>query len=114
MSVTTVVIIIVVVLLLYYCGMIGYDLYLGNLAQANRDEDKESAIDISGQVKDFQSIPVNNPRNEESILKKFKNLLMMGMSAAKLNRLATSAAEGTPAQELEGMLFAIRNYPTEE
>lgn len=113
MSITTVAVITIVCLLIYYCAQIGYDLYTDNLAQVNKDEDNESAIDISGQAEEFMSIPVNNPKTEESILKKLQDTLMGGISASKINRLAISAAEGSPSRELEGMLYAIQNYPEE-
>lgn len=113
MSITTIIIIIIVCLLIYYCAQIGYDLYMDNLSQINKDDDNEKAIDISGQAEEFMSIPVNNPKTEESVLKKFQDTLMMGISASKINRLAISAAEGSPSRELEGMLYAIQNYPEE-
>ena len=114
MSITTAIIITVAGLVLYYCFQIGYDLYLDSLAQANKDEDKEKAIDISGQVEGFESVPVNNQKVEESVFRKFQHVLSLGVSAEKMNRMANSIAEGSDVRELKNMLFAIQNYEIEQ
>lgn len=114
MSVTTVVLIVGTGLLLYYCGLVAYDLYLDSLAQSNKDEDKEKAIDISGQASEFQSIPVNNPKVQHSVFKKFQNVIATGISASKANSLMLSAAEGETLSELEALEYAILSYDIQE
>lgn len=114
MSVVTVILITVGCLLLYYAGLVGYDLYLANLADANKEEDNEKAIDISGQASDFRSIPVNNPQEKKSFFEKVENLLRLGVSATKMRTFMKNASSDATAQQLQGIYLSIQNYQTEQ
>lgn len=112
MSVTTAIIITVALLAVYYVGMVAYDLYLDRLSQANRDDDREEAIDISGQAQDFRSIPVNKSDDQDEKCNRFENLLRAGITAEKANRMMKSIAEGSPAKELESVMYILQDFQT--
>ena len=112
MAISTTILITIGVLAIYYSGMVGYDLYLQQLAQANKDDDNEEAVDISDQVNDFKSIPVNKSGEEDTKQNRFENLLRSGLTAEKVNRMMQSIAEGTPAKELENVMYIIQEHQT--
>lgn len=112
MGISTAILITVGFLAVYYVGMICYDLYLDQLAQANKDEDNEQAVDISEQVSDFQSIPVNLTGEKEETRNRFENLLRAGMSAEKANRLIHAISEGNTTKELENVMYIIQEHQT--
>lgn len=96
----------------YYIGMITYDLYIEKLKLANNDDDIEEAVDISDQVQDFKSIPVNKTDEQNSKKNRFENLLRAGITAEKANRMMRSLAEGNPAKELENVMYIIHEHQT--
>lgn len=108
MTITTAIIITVAGLAIYYIAMIAYDLYLDKLAKANNDEVKETAIDISDEANGFRSIPVEDGKHSEDIQKKFEDMVGMGITAEKTNRLMTSAVDGTNSAVLDNILHTIR------
>lgn len=109
-SISTTILITIGILATYYTCMVGYDLYLQQLAQANKDEENEEAVDISDQVNDFKSIPVNKSDEEDTKQNRFENLLRAGITAEKVNRMMQSIAEGTPAKELENVMYIIQEH----
>lgn len=112
MGLSTSILITLGLLAIYYAGMVCYDLYLDQLAQANNDEDSEQAVDISDQVSDFQSIPVNKTDEKEEKQNRFENLLRAGITAEKAERMMRSIADGTPAKELENVMYIIQEHQT--
>lgn len=94
-------------IVLYYVGMIAYDLYASQVAKAGSDENKETPIDISGQLDGFESRDVNNADTDEETAKKksFVSFLCMGLTANKMNELMEDAASGTQNAELKNILF---------
>ena len=113
MGISTAILITLGLLAAYYTGMVCYDLYLDQLAQANKDEDSEQAVDISGQVSDFQTIPVNKSDEKEEKQNRFENLLRAGITAEKAERMMRSIAEGSEAKQLEDVMYIIREHQTE-
>lgn len=109
MTTTTAIVITAMLLLLYYCGAIAYDLYMAKLAQANKDENKEEAVDISGQVSEFSSIPVDHQDEKQAKARKFEDLICTGISTAEASRMMKSAAEGTSGKELENIYHTIKS-----
>lgn len=110
MGPSTAILITLGLLAMYYVGMMSYDLYMDKLAQVKNDEDNEEAVDISEQVQDFQSIPVNKPEEQDAKRNRFENLIRAGITAEKASRMMNSLAEGNPAKELENVAFIIQNY----
>lgn len=112
MGISTTILITLCLLAVYYIGMVCYDLYLDQIAQANKDVDSEQAVDISDQVSDFHSIPVNKTDEIEDKQNRFENLLRAGITADKADRMMRSIAEGTPAKELEQVMYIIQEHQT--
>lgn len=112
MNLPTVILITLGALMVYYTGMICYDMYLDQLAQANKEEDNEEAVDISGQAVEFEAIPVNKTDEQEPKKIKFENMLRAGISAEKASRMMKSIAEGNPAKGLENILYIIQDHQT--
>lgn len=112
MNASTVILITLGGLLVYYIGMICYDMYLDQLAQANQEDDEEAAVDISGQAEEFEAIPVNKTDEQETKKNKFENMLRAGISAEKASRMMKSIAEGSPAKGLESILYIIHEHQT--
>lgn len=108
MTITTAIIITLAILVVYYSITITYDLYAARLAKAAVDEDNEEIINITDQLDDFQSIPVNNDDREVKIEQNFKNALMGGISADHAHMLMEDAANGTRSQELDNILTNIK------
>ncbi len=94
----------------YYVGMITYDIYRDKLAQASNDEGNEEPVDITEQVQDFQSIPVNKPEEQEAKKNRFENLIRAGITAEKASRMMQSLSEGNPAKELESVMYIIQDF----
>lgn len=112
MAISTTILITIGLLAIYYIGMISHDLYLQKIAQAIKDDDNEMAVDISDQVNDFQSIPVNKPEEENTTQNRFENLLRAGITAEKASRFMDSIADGTPLKELENVMYIIQEHQT--
>lgn len=112
MSIPTTIIITLALLAIYYFGMIAYDLYLDKLSQANKDENNEEAVDISDQVMDFQSIPVNKQDETDEKRNRFKNHIRAGITAEKASRMMKSIAEGNPVKELENVMYILQEHQT--
>lgn len=110
MNASTVILITLGGLLVYYIGMICYDMYLDQLAQANQEDDDEVAVDISDQAEEFEAIPVNKTDEQETKKNRFENMLRAGISAEKANRMVKSIAEGSPAKGLESILYIIQEH----
>lgn len=111
MNISTAILITIGLLAAYYVGMIAYDLYIDKLSQANKDEDKEEAVDISDQVQEFQAIPINKPR-EQDTKNRFENLIRAGVTAEKAGRMMESIGEGNSARELENVMYIIQEHQT--
>ncbi len=110
MGISTAILITLGLLAAYYVGMIAYDMYLDKLSEANKEEDNEEAVDISEQVQDFQSIPVNKPEEQDEKRNRFENLLRAGITAEKASRMMNSISEGNPAKELDSVVYIIQDF----
>lgn len=93
MSIITVIVIVGAMLAIYYCGMIGYDLYIDNLSKVNKEEAKERAIDISGEAEDFSSIPVNQQNQSTDGKSRFDSMMQNGLKVETFSRIINSGED---------------------
>lgn len=112
MNLSTAILITLGLLAMFYAGMMAYDLYLDYLSHAIKDDDKEEAVDISDQVQEFKSIPVNKTDQQDSTRNRFENLLRAGITAEKADRMMKSMGDGNPAKELDDVMYIIHKYKT--
>lgn len=109
MTLTIAIIITVVALILYYAGAVAYDMYLDHLSKVNAEEVTETSIDISDEAEGFQTTSVEQEASHKT-WKNFENLLSMGLSAFKMNKLMTDASNGVNSPELDNIMMTIKQY----
>lgn len=90
MSISTVIVIVVSCLLIYYAGMISYDTYIAKMTDANKEEDQEKAIDISGMAEGFTSEPVNPQKNRNDSKSRFETRIQSGIEVTDFSRILNS------------------------
>ena len=112
MNISTTILLVIGLLAMYYAGMISYDIYLDKRKAANKEYDNEEAVDISDQMNDFKAIPVNKSDETDEKRNRFENLLRAGITAEKANRMMKSIADGSPAKELENVMYIIQQHQT--
>lgn len=107
MSFISVFFIVLAFLAVYYAGMVVYDIYVDNQAQAEAEVNTEIPIDVSDQLEGFESCDIIKPEDSTVRKQKFIQWLSQGLTADRMNSLMYDAAEGLQTPVLSNICYML-------